>query len=220
MDKLEPEKSDVTAEASVIKTPGKTTLICALVLSLGPLVVGVSIFLLWLLTRSPMLEVLGLLTIWGGFFSVLLALAAVIAYISEAIMAKERAGKIVLRAMIVLIAIIINFPAALACIAGSNYISSFYVLTVENRSSVPIQQVTISGGGITRNVGPILPGGKDRVKFRITSKDSLTFSASSNGLKIDGVLEDYITPRSGANRTLAIMDGGKYVVEGLPPFVD
>jgi hypothetical protein len=221
MDMPEPEKNDTVAEASVIKTPGKVLLILALVLSLGPLTVGVSIFLLWWLTRSFIFESLGFYTILGGLISVSLAFITVIGYAIVALRAKESTVKVAIRAAIVLTVILINFPAALACLVGYDYTSSLYVLTVENKSSVTIQRVTVSGSCTTTNLGPISPGGKKHIKFYAESEGPLLFSVSSNDLKIDGVLDvGYATRVPGENTTLTIKDGGKYVVEGQPPFVD
>jgi hypothetical protein len=147
----------------------------------------------------------------------------VIIYAIKAFKAKEPTKKIYLRIIIVLTAIITNFPVAWACFNCAWYIRTLYVLTIENRSSATIQQVTISGCGITRNVGPILPNGKNPVKFHnaATNWDGLLiFSASSNGLKIDGILKENVTPGFGAKITLVIKDGGKYEIEDHPPLVD
>jgi hypothetical protein len=216
----ESTKNEAVVETSGIKMPGKAIFICALIFSLWPLVVGVSVFLLWWLTRWQILEMLGAFTIYGGIISVLLAFVAVVGYIIVAVKARVLLKKVALNAVIVLIAIIINFPAAFACIVGVDYISSIYALTIENRSSATIQQLTISGRDTIWSIGPILPGGKDHVKFRITFEGSLTFSASSNGNKIDGVLEGYVTSGCGGQRTLEIEDGGKYLIDGKPPVID
>jgi hypothetical protein len=214
-------KVETAVQTSGAKMPGKALFICALVFSLWPLVIGVSIFFLWLLTRSSMFEYLGFLTIMGGLCSVVIAFVLWFIYVCVAIIAMERVGKIILNAVLVLVAIIINFPAALACIAGYDYINSLYMITVDNKSSTTIQQVTVSGSCTTTNLGPILPGGKKNVKFPAESEGPLFFSVSSNGLKIDGVLDEgYATRGPGENTTLTIKDGGKYVVEGRPPFVD
>ncbi len=213
-------KDETAVQTRGSKMPGKALFICALVFSLWPLVIGVSIFFLWLLTRSSIFEYLGFLTIIGGMCSAVIAFVFWFIYVCVAIIAMERAGKIILNAVLVIVAIIINFPAAFACLAGVGYINSFYVLTVENRSSAAIQQVSVTGCGINKNLGPIQPGGKDRLKLRIEAEGALTFSASSDGNKIDGILEGYLTNGSGAQRTLAIKDSGEYVMEGDPPFAD
>jgi hypothetical protein len=217
---IESAKNETIIESRGIKMPGKSIFICALIFSLWPLVIGVSIFVLWLLTRWEILEILGAFTIYGGIISVILAFVALIGYIIAAVKAKAGLKKVALHAVIVLAAIIINFPAAMVCVLGVDYISSIYVLTIENRTTFAIQQVTISGGGFTWNIGPIMPGDKGHIEFHIAFEGSLLFSAISNGNKIDGVLEGYVTSGLRIQRTLTIMDGGKYLIDGKPPVAD
>jgi hypothetical protein len=214
--------TELEKNETAVKTSVKNTLfILSLIFSLGPLVVGVSIFFLWWLTRFGIFEFLGFLTVLGGLVSVFLAFILAIGYTVEAFKARESAVKVTMRVLFVLTAIAVNFPAAWACLAGRHYIDSFYILTIDNKSSETILQVTISGCGINKSIGPILPNSKNSIKFHVVTDGQLTFSVNSSNFKIDGLLEEHMTPHSdGAERTLIIKNDGKYVIEGEGIFKD
>jgi hypothetical protein len=78
-----------------------------------PLVTGVAIFLLWLVTRWDLLMVIGMLVIPAGFLSFLAGSGALSGYLSEARRASELSRRTARRrALGAGLLLLVNFPAA------------------------------------------------------------------------------------------------------------
>ncbi|HDZ68993.1 MAG TPA: hypothetical protein ENH43_01040 [Phycisphaerales bacterium] len=77
-----------------------------------PLVIGVSIFILWYFTRADFLTTAGLFTILGGLFFVLIGVVCLIIYLWCEARRKTSSKRLFKRGLFAIGIIISNFPAA------------------------------------------------------------------------------------------------------------
>lgn len=183
----------------------------AVVLGLIPLATGMSIFLLWLLTRWDWLMLAGIFTIYGGVACVTGGLVCLIAY---AVLARRtsRAGNVTWRVVAVAFLLLVNFPVAGAVTWGAVYIETLYTVEVRNETSSPIERLAVSGGGVEVIFGDILPGTSRRTRFHILHDGSLTYRFRHHGEERHGVVEGYVTNGMGGHRALLIRPGGEVTV--------
>ncbi len=182
----------------------------AWILAALPLVIGVGIFVAWLVTRAFWLMYAGMLTIYAGVASVFLAIVCVIAAIIIAKMQKESPRRRVSHHVLgVLILVISNFIAAGVCVVAVVVIQTRYTITVVNQSDQPLQDVSVLGGGVHAYLGDIPPGGTASDSFWIGSDGELVLTATHGSDNIDTIVDDYVTNGMGADLHVTLDKAGE-----------
>jgi len=187
----------------------------AMVFAAAPLVFGLFLFLLWLVSQENDIALLGFLTIIAGLISVSVALVLFLVYLVIAIYRKMPTGRVIASFFFGLFLILVNFPAAFACISIADYIMSIYILTVENDGDGSISDIHITGPGVDTHIGLLNPGQKQVLRLHIKGDGTLVFSAESSGEELSGTIQEYVTAgliESNDNK-LIFKNYNKYEVE-------
>jgi hypothetical protein len=126
--------------------------------AVAPLIAGVGVFLLWILTGAQPLPVIGLFLIPAGCILVLIGAIYLSAYLI--IECKARGGfnrPLARQALIGAGLLLVNFPAAYACAGSAIYLMDFRLVRVINRSSTPIESFIVVDPLGSHELGPISP---------------------------------------------------------------
>ena len=144
----------------------------ARVCALGPMIVGVVVFLLYVVTRHLDFAIFGFMTILGGCAATFVGGVCLGVYWYQARRANAEGAAIARRrAKRDAVLLLANFPlAGVLALAGMAMLSrgsSGVNVTVTNQDAVAADVVTLDTGGDTRQIGPIASGGAARafVKF-------------------------------------------------------
>src|SRR5258706_4106758 len=144
-------------KAPWLKTP--------LLLGGAPLAAGISVFLLWLVTRWQWLILVGLCVLCAGLVSVIAGLIGV----GIAIMKMVRTGiwsrRLMANTAIVAMILTVNFPIAGGTVWSVINLLTQYRVVVRNQASDPIERAALNGGGISVPIGEIKPGASVTRKF-------------------------------------------------------
>lgn len=173
---------------------------CALI----PLAGGVSIYVLWRITRADLLMILGGWTLILGLALFLVGLAFLAHHVMKAEKAERR------KALPVFALLCLNFPVAAACIFSALEVHSRYTLTVINDSAREISDFTVSGAGISENMGSIAPGESAREHFHASAEGSIDFTAKHGEKPLGGCIEGYSTVGLGGHATVRIRPDGTW----------
>jgi hypothetical protein len=128
------------------------SLICGVV----PLLLGITIFLLWLVTRAHMLMTFGLLNIVAGLIFFALGLFALAKYVLES--RKNNLENYYVKAIIALLILTANFPTAIGIVGAVEYIESQWVVIIENKSNFDIDELYLHTGMEKLELGDIGKG--------------------------------------------------------------
>jgi hypothetical protein len=186
----------------------KIALLCGFV----PLLVGISIFLLWLVVRWRWLAVAGFFTICGGF---LLFLAGVIALacFCWAEFRKPNANRRRLAFAVLGCAglLLSNFPVAGGIVATVFAIHTRYTVVIKNASELPLENVQIRGGGCDCDLGSIPPEGDANRSFWIQHQDILRFHAICGTTTYSQIIDDFVCLNGGGFATVVVNPDRKTV---------
>jgi hypothetical protein len=159
----------------------------------GPLVIGCSICALHLLTRYPELPALGFLTILGGMCAFATGLTCLTVYAWDA----KRTGSVTPAQLnrqrsIALGLLLINLPAAIACVAIGSWSASRYRVVVTNAGATTLDSAIVRIDGRAHELGPIRPGARSSKSFSVDDGGSLVFVATRGGRTLQGEGLDYM----------------------------
>jgi hypothetical protein len=172
--------------------------------------VGVSIFLLWVVTRRGALIPVGIYTILGGLVCFVAGVIALVRFwrLGRRVpdLPRTRLRRSVLVAALLLLS---NFPAAGAIVYAAAAIESCYAVTVRNVSGRRIENARVFGGGCDVSFGAVGPGESTRRWFWVEREGSLM-------LDVDGketVLDGYVCAGMGGRVTATIRTDGAVAVD-------
>ena len=170
-----------------------------------PLLLGVSIFFLWVITRWDWLMMAGVATLYAGvaaFFIGAFALACFCWLASRsADLPRRRNSNRVLACGLLLVS---NFPVAVGIVAAAIAIETCYVVIVQNNSQQVLSGIRLSGGGCEAEIGTIPPGGAARRSFWIQDDGSLEFRALQGNSALTHTIDPYVCGGMGGHTTVII----------------
>jgi len=170
-----------------------------------PLLVGISIFVIWLITRSDWLMLAGLLTIYGGIALFVVGAIALFRFWFMAHREPDYSKKKRWIATVLCFGLLlINFPVALGIVNAAIRIETRYTVVIRNASSQPVNEIRIFGGGCSKSLNSIRGGGTGEVSFWIEHDGQLQFEAVSGGRQIEGIVDGYVTNGEGGYVTITI----------------
>lgn len=181
----------------------KSALVCGAL----PLLAGTGVYIAWRITRNDLLMVSGLWVIVLGLLAFLTGLACLAAnHLRRADKTQgdqRTSGRI-------LVLLLLNFPAAAACVWSAGEASSRYTLTVINDGPLPVSDFTVNGAGVSLNLGSIAPGDSKDDYFHPTSEGALNFTARRDGKAFGGCFDGYATGGLAGQTTIRIHPDGRW----------
>ncbi|HEX5138280.1 MAG TPA: hypothetical protein VFY93_14995 [Planctomycetota bacterium] len=182
----------------------------AIVCGLLPLVVGTSIFLLWVVTRWEWLMGAGLFALFFGLALFAVGVLALARYCWVALRMPEPPPRPWLKAALAAILLLSNFPAAGTIIWKVDDLCSRYTVVVRNGTGAAIEDVRVSGGGCEAVFGAIAPGDEVRRSFLIQCDGTLEIRAQ--GLARQPI-SGYVTNGLGGHTTVTVHPDGTVTAE-------
>jgi hypothetical protein len=166
-----------------------------------------------MLTRWDWLFVAGMLAIIAGLFVFLFGIACLAASRLDR-PSGETAGsrRESLRRITALLILLSNFPVAASIVVAVDTILTRYVVAIVNHSSVPLDNVVVSGGGVEIEFGSVAPGATAERWFHIRTDGELVFRARRGGEGVDGTIEGYVTGSQGGEMDVTFIHDGSFEV--------
>ncbi|MBL4883484.1 MAG: hypothetical protein JKY95_02975 [Planctomycetaceae bacterium] len=183
-----------------MKWPQKTAVVCGAV----PLICGISIFLLWLLTRWEWLMGAGLITLGVGIVLFLIGILSLFVYWTSG--DRDKRNNTMARFCAGLL--LINFPVAGLIVVAFVSVINCYTVVVHNDSPEVIRNINISGGGCEALIDSIPPNGSARRSFWIQYDGEIVFQASSKSHVYREVVDDYVTNGMGGRTEVTVEPDG------------
>ncbi len=177
-----------------------------------PMAAGVGITFLFWLTRSPVLPMLGMFVVLGGFLMFLIGCVALATFASRA-WHHDRETHRAWRGRIGLAFLLLcaNFPAARACGMAVEYFTSIYGVTVRNVGPTRIDSFRIWWADGLRELGPIPPGGTAAAKFSVDIGGPLEFREARGSAVRTALLARNIARWEGRTFLVTSTDGAMVV---------
>jgi hypothetical protein len=187
----------------------------ALICGTLPLIVGVSVYLFWLMTRWYGWVVMGVFTLLFGVILFLVGTVALARFVWLAFrtsgLSRRRLWFSTLACLGLLVA---NFPAAYGIMLSVFLIEASYTITVHNASDQPLDGVRVFGGGCDAWFGTVPPGGRVQRSFLIRDDGQLEFQAVRRAIRYTETIDKYVTQMMSGNTTVTFESEGKISVSG------
>jgi hypothetical protein len=193
----------------------------ALVCALGPMVVGVMVFLLYVVTRHFDFAVVGFMTILGGCVATFVGAVCLGVYWYQASRANAEDAAVARRnAKRDLVLMLLNFPLAgvlaFVGITMISHASSGVNVIVRNDDALTAETVLLStghgadGGGDAQRLGPIPPGGTGAARVKFGSR-GLTATITRGGTSTTHAVFDHMDGDTfvGGGDVRLVIRGGK-----------
>ena len=178
-------------------------------LGIAPLVVGVGIFVSWLILRADRLMLAGVVTLQIGICAVAAGIVCLVIYLVLA----RRSGQIDRRrlarqAVGVLALYLIGFAAAGGAVVGGIMIETRYTVSITNHSEFPLRETTVEGGGVSAVFGDIPPGRTTKRSFWIETDGTLVLTGLHDSQNVQMTIDEYVTNNQGGNRAVVLDQSG------------
>jgi hypothetical protein len=147
-----------------------------------------------LVTDRNWLPLAGIFTLCAGLVSVLAGLVC----LGAGILKTVRAGVFMGRTVLVGMVLLVNFPVAGSILLAAANLAAAYKVIVRNHASAPIRLATLTGGGVSLQIGQIEPGMSITKRFHIAQDGTLIFSAGQSGKKLNVIVDDMSHTHSAA----------------------
>jgi hypothetical protein len=181
----------------------------ALLCGLTPLVLGVTVFALWLRTRSDALMIVGAFVLWGGV--ALFAVGAIALLVALRAASRDpsvSARRLRWSAIACAALLLVNFPAATVIIREVAAITATYTLEVRNESAIALENVSLHGGGCHVEWTDIGPGEQRNSTIRFDRDGTLEFDARHGATAISATVEGYVTAGMGGHASVRVRSDG------------
>jgi hypothetical protein len=179
-------------------------------LGAAPLVVGVSILILYWITRWDWLMGAGFYTLGGGaicFFGGVICL--LIFWFQESRSKQRPPGEVRKKVGLAALLLASNWPVAFVCVAVGVAAMTRVTVTVINEGDAPIESFVVTAPGFSQELGPVAPGKKAKCVVRATNEGALEFAAKSGGVTTTAS-GAYVGDFSGGDYEVTV-SGGKIV---------
>ena len=184
----------------------------ALFCGLAPLIAGMLILLGCITSEADIFIVAGLFNIFIGLVLFVIGVISLGFYIKET---KPFSANGKLKSVIIaMLLLLVNFPAAAACVYAVIYIKTSSLIQVDNQSAIPISDVRLEYGEHSMpldkfNKNTIMPYSKYKKRLKFKREGSVNYSFYIEDQYQEGVLLGYVTPNFGSKATILISDKGE-----------
>lgn len=188
-----------------------------LFLALLPLVLGLSTYALWRVTGWDDLFVGGILIMIIGTFAVFTGIGGVIVFLDKGLRSRSvKPRKLVLQCLGLTLLLLLNFPAALFCVASAMDLRTRYEVTVINESNQTAENFTLTGPEeypkAKMTLGHVKTSRRARAIIDLPMEGQLHFSYTQGPIQVTGIMDEYYTFSMGASVQLYIQNDGRYEV--------
>jgi hypothetical protein len=181
----------------------------AVLSGLLPLLVGVSLFVLWIITRWDWLVAGGFVMLYGGLVSFLIGAIALACYCWAASRSADPPRRKWVPSALACAALLLsNFPTAGGIIAAVITIETCYSVVVHNASQQALIDVRVYGGGCEADLGTIPPGGLAQRSLWIQHDGELEFRAVSSSTNHHMTIDGYVTNGMGGRAVVFVEPNG------------
>lgn len=181
----------------------------ALTCGATPLLIGASIFILWLITRWNWLMMAGIFTLYGGVAVVLAGVLALARFCWLAFRTPSYPRRrLWLSTSVCASLLLLNFPVAGGIAAAAISIETRYTVVVHSTLRQPLESVRVFGGGSDEYLGSIPPGSTVRQSFWIQNDGKLEFRARSGTTSHAKTIDGYVTNGMGGHTIVTINPDG------------
>ena len=111
-------------------------------------------------------------------------------------------------AILTLILLMANFPAALACIWVAGDALNRVHISFVNESDMSVEELTISWPGGSQDIKELGPRGRAELSFYVGGEGEVSFSARQGDERCEGVLIGYVTPNLAGESLEVSFSGG------------
>ena len=191
----------------------------ATICAVAPLVLGIAIFVVWLLVRRDWLMIAGAVALYGGL-AVLAAGVVALAYSSWTALRTPGVERRRVRTSVVICGGLLgaNVLAAGAILSVVVTTISRYTVVIHNSShQQQLDSVQVSGGGCDVSYGSILPGAVARRSFWIRRDGVLVFRASHGDDVLGHTVDDYVMNNGGGHVTVTVRPDLRIAVTRTAP---
>jgi hypothetical protein len=172
-----------------------------------PLLVGVSVFLLWLATRADELMMAGVFVLFGGLACFAVGVLALARYCWLAFRAPELPRRFWIATIACAALLLSNFPAAGVIMYAAEAIFSRYTVVIRNDSDRSVEDVEVSGNGrLYFSTDSILPGDVVEGSFRLHHEGGLDLHARTGAAALSKEIDGYCI--DGCHTIVTIRPGG------------
>ena len=176
-----------------------------------PLVAGVSIYLLWLLTGWDGFITAGLVLLMLGVPIVVIAAGCFLAYIIRSGANSKERRRSWLPTLLPPALILSNPPAALIISGLAMAGVTGHRVIILNESPAAIEALSLYSQGLEERVGSIGPGESAKATLYFEGDSSLMFSALVQGQYETGFASDYVTNSMGGETILRLTSDSGFV---------
>ena len=178
-----------------------------------PLLVGISIFVLWLTTRWDWLMVAGWFTICGGLVFFFVGLASLGCYCGLALRKADESRRHIWLSSIACAGLLLsNIPIAAGITTAAVAILTRYTVVIHNDARQAMDDVRVFGGGCEAAFGTIPPGATAQRSFWIRQDGTLEFEAASGATTYAKTIDGYVTNGMGRRTEVTINPDGTIAV--------
>ena len=184
-----------------------------------PLITGGLITLAWQFHQHEALMSAGVLTIVVGCFLFVLGSISLWQYRTcarqqEDIPRKKIRSTFSLTGSLLLL----NFPAAGACLLWTIGADSHYVVIIQNNSAHTLNDIELVARSETVHLDPIAPGEKDSYDFRAIGESSLVLNATLGEKAIEQMVDSYTMNMGTTTHVTLLLDGSFEIHQSSHPF--
>jgi hypothetical protein len=181
----------------------KTVKYCAMI----PMLMGATIFVLWLVTRIDELLLLGIFALFVGLGIVAVGLIALAGFYWTGIKRADIPRRQVLGSTLAGAAFLLsNFLVAGGIIAVALAILCRYTVEIHNTSPLALNNVRINGAGVDVTLGSIEPGAVAEHTFCIQQDGVLALEATIGATTYKKNISGYVNKHHGVRHGLVRVD--------------
>lgn len=181
----------------------------ALLCGAVPLLVGISVFLLWVATRQDWLMGAGAFVLFAGFAFFMVGVVALVRYCVLAFLAPDLPPRFWASTIACAVLLLSNFPAAGAIIWKVLELESRYTVVLENESDEALEDVRIVGRGrVYAALATIPPGEAATRSFQIAHEGPLEVEVGG----VTTTIEGYVTGSQGGHAIVTFKGRGRVSV--------
>lgn len=183
----------------------------ALFCGLEPLLLGVVIFVTWLVTRARWLEFAGLINMMIGSCLVWVGLICLGVYAHKS--RQQQLRGYVRRCLLALGIMLVNYPVAITFILIAEHLISESTAQVENRSGLLVEDFRLTEREKEYQMGDIEPGTRIERKFHFRHEGAVNYSFVLDHTPHSGIMFGYVTSGIGVTAVMIIDESGRVEVK-------
>ncbi len=187
----------------------------AMLCGILPMTVGVSIYILYEITRWDVLVLAGLFTVYGGLACAALGFICIIAYAFKRHAAGEMWGLGVGKAVGV---ILLNIPVCVIVVHLSLLSVTrmdSYTVVLENKGEDVVAHFELETPGGAVGIEGIAPGESESVRLSFEDPGSITYRAEVGNDLLEGVIENHVANSGGGKKSIITFSDGEFSIERM-----